>query len=63
MVFTGYFATAQAIRAGGMSCIAGSYMARRGVAKGKPGTTHHLNKAMQRDYHYVYRPYALIHPH
>ena len=35
-----------------------SYMARKGVARGKPGTTHHLTEAKQGKYHYVYGPYA-----
>lgn len=41
-----------------MSWLDGSYMARRGVAKGKPGRTHHLTEAVQGTYHYVYGPYA-----
>jgi amidase len=41
-----------------MSWIAESYMAKRGVAKGKPGATHQLTEAKQRKYHYVYGPYA-----
>ena len=35
-----------------------SYMARKGVAKGKTGTTHQLDEAKQGKYHYVYGPYA-----
>ena len=35
-----------------------SYMARNGVAKGEPGSTHHLTVAKQGKYHYVYGPYA-----
>ena len=35
-----------------------SYMARKAVARGKPGATHTLNKAVQGNYHYVYGPYA-----
>jgi acetamidase/formamidase len=35
-----------------------SYMARKGVTKGKPGTTHHLTEAKQGKYPYVYGPYA-----
>ena len=35
-----------------------SYMARKGVAKGKPGATHELTEAKQGKYHYVYGPYA-----
>jgi amidase len=41
-----------------MSWIAESYMARKGVAKGKPGGTHQLTEAKQGTYHYVYGPYA-----
>jgi amidase len=41
-----------------MSWIAESYMARKGVAKGKPGATHQLTEAKQGKYHYVYGPYA-----
>jgi amidase len=41
-----------------MSWIAESYMARKGVAKGKPGSTHQLTEANQGKYHYVYGPYA-----
>ena len=33
-------------------------MARKGVAKGKAGTTHQLTEAKQGKYHYVYGPYA-----
>ena len=33
-------------------------MARKGVAKGKAGTTHQLTEARQGKYHYVYGPYA-----
>lgn len=35
-----------------------SYMARRGVARGKTGRTHELTEAVQGKYHYVYGPYA-----
>ena len=35
-----------------------SYMGRKAVAKGKPGTTHQLTEAKQGKYHYVYGPYA-----
>lgn len=35
-----------------------SIMARRGVAKGQPGTLHRLDEARQGSYHYVYGPYA-----
>ena len=38
--------------------LATSYMARKGVAKGKAGTTHQLTEAKQGKYHYVYGPYA-----
>jgi len=40
------------------SWLEGSYMARKGVAKGKPGATYDLNEARQGKYHYVYGPYA-----
>ena len=33
-------------------------MARKGVAKGKPGASHDLTEAVQGRYHYVYGPYA-----
>jgi amidase len=35
-----------------------SYMARRGIAQGKPGATHQLTEAVQQRFHYVYGPYA-----
>jgi amidase len=35
-----------------------SYMARKGVAQGKAGTTHQLTEAKQGKYHYVYGPYV-----
>ena len=38
--------------------LATSYMARKGVAKGKAGATHQLTEAKQGKYHYVYGPYA-----
>ena len=38
--------------------LATSYMARKGVAKGKAGATHELTEAKQGKYHYVYGPYA-----
>lgn len=41
-----------------MSWIAELYMAKKGVAKGKPGNTHQLTEAKQGKYHYVYGPYA-----
>jgi amidase len=41
-----------------MSWLESSYMARRGVAKGKPGELHRLTEARQGRYHYVYGPYA-----
>ena len=40
------------------SWLESSYMARKGVAKGKPGATYDLNEAKQGKYHYVYGPYA-----
>src|ERR671910_2743159 len=36
----------------------GTYMTRKGVAKGKPGKTHQLTVEKQGKYHYVYGPYA-----
>ena len=41
-----------------MSWLDESYMARKGVAKGKAGATHQLTEAKQGKYHYVYGPYA-----
>jgi acetamidase/formamidase len=41
-----------------MSWLTDSYMARKGVAKGKPGELHRLTEAVQGKYHYVYGPYA-----
>lgn len=41
-----------------MSWIASSYMARKGVAKGKTGERHKLTEAEQGSYNYVYGPYA-----
>ena len=41
-----------------MSWVASSYMARKGVAKGKQGAKHSLTEAVQGTYHYVYGPYA-----
>ena len=41
-----------------MSWITQSYMGKKAVAGGKAGKTHHLNKAVQGEYHYVYGPYA-----
>lgn len=35
-----------------------SYMARKAVAGGEPGATHHLTEERQGTYHYVYGPYA-----
>lgn len=48
-----------------MSWFSTSYMARRGIAKGVPGTTHSLSEAVQGQYHYVYGPYAepVLHIH
>jgi amidase len=46
------------IMEGGMGWRDGSYMAKRGVAKGNPGQTHSLSEARQGSYHYVYGPYA-----
>ena len=41
-----------------MTWLETSYMARKGVAKGKPGARHQLTEAKQGKYHYVYGPYA-----
>lgn len=41
-----------------MSWTETSVMAREGIAKGKPGTRHLLNEAVQGQYNYVYGPYA-----
>jgi amidase len=41
-----------------MSWIDSSYMARKGVAKGKRGAEHMLTESVQGKYHYVYGPYA-----
>ena len=41
-----------------MSWINDSYISRRGLARGKAGSTHHLTEARQGRYHYVYGPYA-----
>jgi amidase len=41
-----------------MSWLERSYMAMKGVAKGKAGATHDLSEARQGKYFYVYGPYA-----
>jgi amidase len=41
-----------------MSWLDTSYMAKRGVARGRTGATHQLTEAKQGKYHYVYGPYA-----
>src|SRR5262245_10195888 len=41
-----------------MSWFESSYMARRGVANGRPGASHDLTEAVQGKYSYVYGPYA-----
>ena len=41
-----------------MSWFDASIMARKGVARGKPGVEHSLTEAEQGTYHYVYGPYA-----
>jgi acetamidase/formamidase len=41
-----------------MSWLQSSYMARKGVARGKTGAVHALNETAQGRYHYVYGPYA-----
>ena len=35
-----------------------SYMALRGIARGRAGATHHLTEAKQGSYQFVYGPYA-----
>jgi amidase len=41
-----------------MNWIENSYMARKGMARGKTGETHQLTTEQQGKYHYVYGPYA-----
>jgi acetamidase/formamidase len=41
-----------------MSWLETSYMARKAMAKGRPGATHELTEARQGKYQYVYGPYA-----
>ena len=41
-----------------MSWFEHSIMARKGVAKGKPGAKHEITEATQGKYHYIYGPYA-----
>jgi amidase len=41
-----------------MSWLTDSYMARKGIARGKTGELHRLTEAVQGKYHYVYGPYA-----
>lgn len=41
-----------------MSWLKSSIMARKGVARGKPGREHSITEAEQGAYHYVYGPYA-----
>lgn len=41
-----------------MSWLEKSYMGRKGVARGKPGTRHALTEAQQGSFRYVYGPYA-----
>ncbi|HRX37509.1 MAG TPA: acetamidase/formamidase family protein, partial [Aestuariivirga sp.] len=41
-----------------MTWLDGTYMARKGVARGKAGETHMLDAKVQGRYHYVYGPYA-----
>ncbi len=41
-----------------MSWLDTSYMGRKGVAGGKTGTSHFLNRQVQGEYQYVYGPYA-----
>lgn len=41
-----------------MSWISSSFMGRKAVAQGQPGTRHRLREADQGTFHYVYGPYA-----
>lgn len=41
-----------------MDWLSSSYMARKGVAKGKAGARHELTEKAQGQYHYVYGPYS-----
>ena len=41
-----------------MSWLETSIMARRGLAKGKSGTTYTITEESQGQYHYVYGPFA-----
>ncbi|HMI10741.1 MAG TPA: acetamidase/formamidase family protein, partial [Bradyrhizobium sp.] len=41
-----------------MSWLETSIMARRGLAKGKPGTAYSITEESQGQYHYVYGPFA-----
>ena len=41
-----------------MSWIETSFMARKGIAKGRPGAKHQLTEADQGSFHFVYGPYA-----
>jgi hypothetical protein len=41
-----------------MDWLQSSYMAQKGVAKGRAGVRHVLTEAVQGRYHYVYGPYA-----
>ena len=41
-----------------MSWVEASIMARKGVARGKPGRRHEITEATQGKYHYVYGPFA-----
>ena len=41
-----------------MSWLETSIMARKGLAKGKPGKTYSITEESQGQYHYVYGPYA-----
>lgn len=41
-----------------MSWLDGSYMGRRGIARGKAGARHALTEAKQGEFRYVYGPYA-----
>ena len=41
-----------------MTWLAGSYMARRGMAQGRPGARHRIGEREQGTYHFVYGPYV-----
>jgi amidase len=41
-----------------MAWLETSIMARKGLAKGKPGKTYSITEESQGQYHYVYGPFA-----